>query len=224
MKKKSRLLMVLPALLVTLGVGPVLLGLISASAMAQMDTAGELEMGVAIALDAAKVEASRIQLTPPQTKKMNKVIRDLRRGKNEAALIKWENLVTDLVFEGSPIDSFALIHWVIRQSYLEQIDELRFMADSVKYFNSQKNAIRESIRRARAYRGLLKKLNQPTAVIDSEIESLRAYVARLEEDDQLATVDLQNILQKLQQLLQQMSNMSKQLHDIALGVIRKWGG
>ncbi len=219
MKKKSRLLMVLPALLVTLGVGPVLLGLISASAMAQMDTAGELEMGVAIALDAAKVEASRIQLTPPQTKKMNKVIRDLRRGKNEAALIKWENLVTDLVFEGSPIDSFALIHWVIRQSYLEQIDELRFMADSVKYFNSQKNAIRESIRRARAYRGLLKKLNQPTAVIDSEIESLNAYVARLGDDQSLRQLALQQALQKQTQLVQAISNILKILNDAVKAII-----
>jgi len=219
MKKKSRLLMVLPALLVTLGVGPVLLGLISASAMAQMDTAGELEMGVAIALDAAKVEASRIQLTPPQTKKMNKVIRDLRRGKNEAALIKWENLVTDLVFEGSPIDSFALIHWVIRQSYLEQIDELRFMADSVKYFNSQKNAIRESIRRARAYRGLLKKLNQPTAVIDSEIESLNAYVARLGDDAQLRQLELQQALQRQTQIIQSISNIMKIWNDAIKAII-----
>ena len=219
MKKKSRLLMVLPALLVTLGVGPVLLGLTSAAAMAQMDTAGELEMGVAIALDAAKVEASRIQLTPPQTKKMNKVIRDLRRGKNEAALIKWENLVTDLVFEGSPIDSFALIHWVIRQSYLEQIDELRFMADSVKYFNSQKNAIRESIRRARAYRGLLKKLNQPTAVIDSEIESLNAYVARLGDDAQMRQLELQDLLQKHTQIIQSISNIMKVFNDAIKGII-----
>ena len=219
MKKKSRLLMVLPALLVTLGVGPVLLGLTSAAAMAQMDTAGELEMGVAIALDAAKVEASRIQLTPPQTKKMNKVIRDLRRGKNEAALIKWENLVTDLVFEGSPIDPSALIHWVIRQSYLEQIDELRFMADSVKYFNSQKNAIRESIRRARAYRGLLKKLNQPTAVIDSEIESLNAYVARLGDDAQMRQLELQDLLQKHTQIIQSISNIMKVFNDAIKGII-----
>ena len=219
MKKKSRLLMVLPALIVTLGVGPVLLGLISASAMAQMDTAGDLEMGVAIALDAAQVESSRIQLTPPQTKKMNKVIRDLRRGKNEAALIKWENLVTDLVFEGSPIDSFALIHWVIRQSYLEQIDELRFMADSVKYFNSQKNAIRESIRRARAYRGLLKKLNQPTAVIDSEIESLNAYVARLGDDSSLRQLGLQELLQKHTQIIQAISNMFKTFNDAIKAII-----
>ncbi len=200
------------------------IGLISASAMAQVDTVGNLETGLAIAIDAAKVDASRIQLTPPQTKTLNKVIRDLRHGEEKNALKKWENLFADLVFEGGPRDRFALVQHVIRQSYIENTEDLRDRADRVRYYNSQKRAIRESIRRARTFRGLLKKLNEPTAVIDSEIESLRAYVARLEEDDQLATVDLQNILQKLQQLLQQMSNMSKQLHDIALGVIRKWGG
>ena len=200
------------------------LSLISASAMAQMDTVGNLETGLAIAIDAAKVDASRIQLTPPQTKTLNKVIRDLRHGEETNALKKWENLFTDLVFEAGPVDLNAFIQWVMRQAYVEGLEDLRIQADRVRYYNSQKKAIRESIRRARTFRGLLKKLNQPTAVIDSEIESLRAYVARLEEDDQLATVDLQNILQKQQQLLQQMSNMSKMLHDTAMSIIRKIGG
>jgi hypothetical protein len=197
------------------------LGLISASAMAQVDTVGNLETGLAIAINAAQVDASRIQLTPPQTKTLNKVIRDLRHGEEKNALKKWENLFADLVFEGSAMDVNALVQWVMRHSYIENIDDLRDQADRVRYYNSQKRAIRESVRRARTFRGLLKKLNQPTAVIDSEIESLRAYVARLEEDDQLATVDLQNILQKQQQLLQQMTNISKQLHDTALTVIGK---
>ena len=199
------------------------LGLISVSAMAQVDTVGNLETGLAIAINAAQVDASRIQLTPPQTKTLNKVIRDLRHGEDENALKKWENLFTDLVFEVGAMDVNALVQWVMRHSYIENNVDLRDQADRVRYYNSQKRTIRESVRRARTFRGLLKKLNQPTAVIDSEIESLRAYVARLEEDDQLATVDLQSILQKQQQLLQQMTNISKQLHDTALSIIGKIG-
>ena len=44
------------------------------------------------------------------------------------------------------------------------------------------------------------------------------------DDAQLANVDLQNILQKQQQTLQMMSNISKMLYDTAASVIRKLGG
>ena len=60
---------------------------------------------------------------------------------------------------------------------------------------------------------------------------LEAYIKGKEEqlnsvgdDAQLANVDLQNILQKQQQTLQLLSNVSKQLHDTALAIIRKIGG
>lgn len=43
-------------------------------------------------------------------------------------------------------------------------------------------------------------------------------------DAQLANVNLQNILQKQQQTLQMMSNVSKMLYDSAQSVIRKIGG
>jgi hypothetical protein len=44
------------------------------------------------------------------------------------------------------------------------------------------------------------------------------------DDAQLANVDLQNILQKQQQTLQMMSNISKMMHDTAMATIRKIGG
>jgi hypothetical protein len=44
------------------------------------------------------------------------------------------------------------------------------------------------------------------------------------DDEQLANVDLQNMLQKQQQTLQMMSNVSKMLYDTAQSVIRKMGG
>ncbi len=60
---------------------------------------------------------------------------------------------------------------------------------------------------------------------------LDAYITNLEEklnsvgdDAQLANVDLQNMLQKQQQTLQMMSNISKMLHDTAMAIVRKIGG
>jgi len=67
-----------------------------------------------------------------------------------------------------------------------------------------------------------------TALTDKE--SLVQYITDLEEqlssvgdDAQLANVDLQNMLQKQQQTLQMMSNISKMLHDTAMAIIRKIG-
>jgi len=70
----------------------------------------------------------------------------------------------------------------------------------------------------------------------SEIESnlLESYILKeyekllneLEEsgdDDQLANIDLQNIMQKQQQTMQTMSNTSKMLRDNAMAIIRKIG-
>ena len=69
----------------------------------------------------------------------------------------------------------------------------------------------------------------------SEIESylLEMYLLKeweeklkeLEESGEggLENVDLQNVLEKQQQTLQTMSNMSKALHDTAMAIIRKMG-
>jgi hypothetical protein len=56
---------------------------------------------------------------------------------------------------------------------------------------------------------------------------LLAWGAKLNsmgDDAQLANEDLQNILQRQQQTLQMMSNISKKLYDTAHAVIRKLGG
>lgn len=64
----------------------------------------------------------------------------------------------------------------------------------------------------------------------ASINQLKSFLADLEEqltstgmDAQLANIDLQNMLQKQQQTLQTMSNVSKMLHDTAMAIIRKIG-
>lgn len=62
-------------------------------------------------------------------------------------------------------------------------------------------------------------------------KELTNYLTELEEklrtvgdDAQLASVDLQNALQKQQQVLQAMSNIAKITHDTAMAIIRNIGG
>jgi hypothetical protein len=55
------------------------------------------------------------------------------------------------------------------------------------------------------------------ADVTSDLEEQLTTVG---EDGQLANIDLQNSLQKQQQILQTMSNVSKVRHDIAMASIR----
>jgi len=62
------------------------------------------------------------------------------------------------------------------------------------------------------------------AELDTYIQGLEEKLNSVGDDAQLANVDLQNMLQKQQQTLQMMSNISKMLHDTGMAIIRKIGG
>ena len=60
---------------------------------------------------------------------------------------------------------------------------------------------------------------------DADLQTVAGGLTEEEySDSQLANVDLQNTLQKQQQTLQMMSNISKMLYDTAQSTIRKIGG
>ena len=68
---------------------------------------------------------------------------------------------------------------------------------------------------------------QSTAASLSALATVVMSLAKMLErpdDAQLANVDLQNQLQKQQQTLQMLSNVSKTLNDTTLAIIRKIGG
>ncbi len=60
--------------------------------------------------------------------------------------------------------------------------------------------------------------------LDAKIKELEEKLSTAGDDAQLANVDLQNVLQKQQQMLQMLSTISKLLYDTAMTVIRKIGG
>ena len=59
--------------------------------------------------------------------------------------------------------------------------------------------------------------------LENYIKGLEEKMSSVGDDAQLANVDLQNTLQKQQQTLQMMSNISKMLNDTAMAIIRKIG-
>jgi hypothetical protein len=81
---------------------------------------------------------------------------------------------------------------------------------------------------ALAFQGLGKRVGLTIEQRDVQalLGSVQALTRESSEplDDDLANVDLQNLLQKQQQTLQMMSNISKLLRDAGATVIRKIGG
>ncbi len=79
-----------------------------------------------------------------------------------------------------------------------------------------------------AWSELLKRLvdcqRSALSILEMEIGELEELLETVGDDAQLANVDLQNILQKQQQTMQMMSQISKTLHDTAMAIIRKIGG
>lgn len=171
------------------------------------------------------------------------------------------------------MDPDALVQQVLRESYLQTMEDLRFYAEKVRSFNERRKALRAYLAALRKFRvtvitaarkrgvnmcrcdkedvAILAKLFPkhahsydvteverelciPARVPAFEVKSvarLDAAIAHWEDqlntigdDAQLANVDLQNWLQKQQQTLQMMSNISKLLHDATMSTIRKIGG
>jgi hypothetical protein len=60
-------------------------------------------------------------------------------------------------------------------------------------------------------------------VLSQTMVSWEGQLKSIGDDAQLANIDLQNALQKQQQLLQMLSNISKEMSDTAMSTIRKIG-
>lgn len=168
------------------------------------------------------------------------VVRLLQANQMAEARVQWSRLVSAAGLR-SEADVSALVQWVLRQAYLETNKDLKFYADKVRYYNEMKQEIRDDLGHARSGRpvkgialvpyrpdGAAVKTEPPRVLSKTErdqyIKSLEDKLNGIGDDAQLANVDLQNVLQKQQQTLQMMSNVSKMLHDTAMAVIRKIGG
>jgi predicted ribosomally synthesized peptide with nif11-like leader len=45
----------------------------------------------------------------------------------------------------TPMDPGALVQYALRESYLQNVEDLKYYAEKVKYYNSMKGAIRQSL-------------------------------------------------------------------------------
>ena len=134
-------------------------------------------------------------------------------GAPETVIPQWEGFIQNTKASSEELTCGGinqLVQIVLQEAYSTQSADLVFMAEKVRYFDEQKQAIREQITTMRE-------------MADKFISDLEEQLATVGEDAQLANIDLQNMLQKQQQTMQLMSNMSKMMHDTAMAVVRKMG-
>lgn len=189
-------------------------------------------------------------MTVKNRSSLRQVADDLRGGRTEQAVRRWERLVSVVSRGAAPVDHADLIHWLLRQAYLDPSRDLRDYADRVRFFNVQQEAIRDHLYGTRKVLSSMPRNSQaqvqvidvapqygfraeptrPGMVKKMSDRELAEHIQHWEEqlqavgdDAQLANVDLQNALQKQQQTLQMMASISKMLHDTASSVIRKIG-
>ncbi|MEO0594282.1 MAG: hypothetical protein AAFZ38_11940 [Myxococcota bacterium] len=62
------------------------------------------------------------------------------------------------------------------------------------------------------------------AFLEHELQEFEDAIATQGEDAQLMQLELQDMMQKQQQLMSMMTNMSKMMHDVAMSIIRNMGG
>jgi hypothetical protein len=143
----------------------------------------------------------------------------LSQGDISEAEIIWRDFIASLRSEEIPVDINGLVLEVMRESYMETTNDLAFHAQKVKFFNECKKMIHSYIRQLRAI--VSKQVGSA-----KDVELLSAYedeLRMINEDEQLASIDFQNILQKQQQVVQMWTDVSKSLRESAQTILQNSG-
>ena len=157
----------------------------------------------------SKSRAALSKLKSSQRSQVASIGKLIAAGKSGTARGKMQSLIKSMTKgQAKSTDIGGLVSAIMRESYVEQQKNLRVYADKVKKLNALKDDSR-------------KQLKGPHSEIS--INALEKELATIGDDAQLANIELQNALQKQQQTLQTMSNISKMLHDTAMAIIRKIG-
>lgn len=131
---------------------------------------------------------------------------------SDSVELAWKSFVEKSAAEITRTDDVSteldkLILRVLNESYQEKQEKLQQRAARVQHFNEMKQECRKLIESIRM-----------------RVQSLEEEYTATEEEARLANIDLQNMIQRQQQTLQTMSNVSKMLHDTAMAVIRNISG
>lgn len=189
-------------------------------------------------------------LTSKDRKGLQRIAKELQKGKVNEARMLWATAVEEISQAAGPLDFDAILNWVLREAYIDANESLRAPSNKVRFYEEMRRRVREHVEAYRetltamqgeaeveirtiSIRSKYKRKKNPVRergeekMSDAELaEYIRMWedqLAGIGQDAALAGIDLQEALQKQQQLVNTMSSVSKLLHDTAMGVIRKVG-
>jgi len=192
-----------------------------------------------------------VALTEAERKLLTQVVASVK--KNPSAVPKpWGPLVESAALRKKSVPILEIIAFVMKEAILEQQDDLKYWLKKLERQNELAGALSEYLeemhRKVRTHKGhrsakisgravkITREADGETkpfvlgpVVVQTaeqwrkELKKWEDELASVEKDAQLANIDLQNSLQRQQQTLQTMSNVSKLLHDQAMAIIKKIG-
>lgn len=134
---------------------------------------------------------------------------------------KWNDFVGTEASNGGSVDPNALVQQVLRESYLQTTEDLRFYADKVKHFNEMKKEIREFLNELRNYDAALKVDTLAPGKGANVIEELGSVVR---ESVQNGNEDKQyylGLLQKMNRISSEISNQLESVSDASKHLTKK---
>ncbi len=102
-------------------------------------------------------------------------------GNAQVACGKFESFVKDIHDNGMPVDVNALVQQVLRESYLDTTEDLKFYADKVKYFNEAKKMTRQYVQDLRDFKTGLSTFMKDNDFCLSDPPSDKAQLAKFNE-------------------------------------------
>lgn len=190
-------------------------------------------------------------LTQAERKLLTQVVANVKE--NPSAVPKpWGPLVESVALRNKSIPILEIISLVMKEAILEQKEDLKYWLKRLEHQNKLAGALSEyldemhgKVRTHKGHRsakisGRSVKITREAdgdsepfvlgpVVVQSaeqwrkELKKWEDELASIEKDAQLANIDLQNALAQQQKTVQAMSNVSKQLHDQAMAIIKKIG-
>jgi hypothetical protein len=159
---------------------------------------------------------------------------------------KWSGLIRDIALKDPHFDINAMVQAAMFEVYNQEVQSLEQSLLKVHGLSDKKRQTRNELNRARQHlqKTFIRNSDEsiPSVYRPQKIpgvktkpsikssEDIHAYIKKIEnklnaigDDAQLANIDLQNEMQKQQQLMQILSNISKMMHDTAMAIIRKIG-
>jgi hypothetical protein len=128
---------------------------------------------------------------------------------------QWDSFVTETAANGGAIDPNALVQHVLKESYVQTTEDLRFFSEKVKYFNQCKKLVRDYVSNLRDYDMKLKEPVDsliPGNPIDSNV--VEKLTSAIKENAKDSNEDKKFILGKLEKLNTLSTDLAQQTRMI----------